>query len=248
MNILLSGANGKMGNEVIKTAKGTDFKITCGLCKDTHNLDFPVYCNKDDIKEKFDIIIDFSTPAGTLKALECAKDHNVPIVIATTGFNEEELNKINEYSKYIPIFRSSNMSLNISLMSKICGEIAKVLNDSDIEIIETHHNRKVDSPSGTAILLADAINKVLKEKKIYNFERLQKREKRTKNEIGFSSVRGGNIVGQHTVKFFGENESLEITHTAYSRGLFAEGALKAAQFIINQNPGLYTMEDLTKEV
>ena len=246
MNILLSGANGKMGREVIKIAKETDHKITCGLCKDEHDLDFKVYNNKDKIKEKYDVIIDFSTPEGTFKALECAKENKVPIVIATTGFSNEELEKIKEYSKYIPVFRSSNMSLNISLLSKICAEIAKVLNDTDIEIIETHHNRKVDSPSGTAILLADAINKVLKEEKTYNFDRMQKREKRNKNEIGFSSVRGGNIVGEHTVKFFGENESLEITHTAYSRGLFAEGALKAAEFIVKQKPGLYTMEDLTK--
>ncbi|MBR3199696.1 MAG: 4-hydroxy-tetrahydrodipicolinate reductase [Bacilli bacterium] len=246
MNILLSGANGKMGREVIKAAKDTDFKITCGLCKDNHDLGFQVYDNKDKIKEKYDVIIDFSTPEGSFKALECAKEKNIPIVIATTGFSKEETAKIKEYSKYIPVFKSSNMSLNISLMSKICGEVAKVLKDTDIEIIETHHNRKVDSPSGTAILLADAINKALKEEKTYNFNRMQKREKRTKNEIGFSSVRGGNIVGQHTVKFFGENESLEITHTAYSRGLFAEGALNAAKFIINKKPGLYTMEDLTK--
>ena len=136
------------------------------------------------------------------------------------------------------------MSLDINLMSNLVQKIASVLEDSDIEIIETHHNRKVDSPSGTAILLADAINKVFNDEKSYNFERMSKREKRSKDEIGFSSVRGGNIVGEHTVKFFGENETLEITHTAYSRQVFADGALKAAKFIVTQKSGLYDMSNL----
>ena len=136
------------------------------------------------------------------------------------------------------------MSLDINLMAKIVQEIARVLNDTDIEIIETHHNRKVDSPSGTAILLADAINEVLENKKIYTFDRMQKREKRSKDEIGFSSIRGGNIVGEHTVKFFGENETLEIKHTSYSRQVFVEGALKAAKFIVTKNSGLYDMRSM----
>ena len=136
------------------------------------------------------------------------------------------------------------MSYDINLMAKILTIIAPILKNTDIEIIETHHNRKIDSPSGTAILLADAINDVLENKKTYNFERMQKREPRSKNEIGFSSIRGGNIVGEHSVKFFGENETLEITHTAYSRQVFAEGAIKAAKYLVNQKPGLYNMKNL----
>ena len=131
-------------------------------------------------------------------------------------------------------------------MANIVQKIAEVLKQSDIEIIETHHNRKIDSPSGTAILLADAINEVFEGEKKYNFERMQKREKRNKNEIGFSSIRGGNIVGEHSVQFFGENETLEITHKAYSRQVFAEGAIKAAEFIVKQPAGLYNMKDLVK--
>ena len=138
------------------------------------------------------------------------------------------------------------MSLDINLMANIVQKIAEVLKQSDIEIIETHHNRKIDSPSGTAILLADAINEVFEGEKKYNFERMQKREKRNKNEIGFSSIRGGNIVGEHSVQFFGENETLEITHKAYSRQVFAEGAIKAAEFIVKQPAGLYNMKDLVK--
>ena len=182
--------------------------------------------------------------ASSKKILDYAKQKRIPIVIATTGFSDTQLLEIKNLSNTLPIFRSSNMSLDINLMAKLVQKIAEVLKDSDIEIIETHHNRKVDSPSGTAILLADAINQVFNNEKVYDFDRMQKREKRSKNEIGFSSVRGGNIVGEHTVKFFSENETLEITHTSYSRQVFAEGALKAARFIVTKEYGLYDMNDL----
>ena len=247
MNILLSGALGKMGEEVIKAVeKNKDYKIICGYDTKIENKEFPVYSNIEDIKENPDVIIDFSKPEGSLEILKYAKSKHLPIVIATTGFNEEENKIIEESSKEIPIFKSSNMSLNINLMADILKKVSKYLKDDDIEIIDIHHNRKVDSPSGTAILLADSINEELEEKKEYNLDRMQKREKRNKNEIGFSSIRGGNIVGEHTVIFYGENESLEITHKAYSREVFAEGALNAAKYIVNQKPGMYNMKDLIK--
>lgn len=192
------------------------------------------------------MIIDFSVPKATFEILKYAKKNKIPTVIATTGFNEEELEEIKDISKEIPIFKSSNMSLEINLMASLVQKVAEILKDSDIEIIETHHNRKIDSPSGTAILLADAINKAFNGEKDYNFERMNKRVKRDKNEIGFSSIRGGNIVGEHTVQFFGENETLEITHKSYSRQVFAEGALKAAKFIVKQQVGIYDMNDLVK--
>ena len=245
MNILLNGATGRMGKEVIKkVAEEKDLNITCGVGIGENNEKFPIYENTKDIEEKVDVIIDFSIPKASLNILEYARKNKIPIVIATTGFSDEELKVIKEASEEIPVFRSSNMSLDINLMAKIVQEIARVLNDTDIEIIETHHNRKVDSPSGTAILLADAINEVLENKKIYTFDRMQKREKRSKDEIGFSSIRGGNIVGEHTVKFFGENETLEIKHTSYSRQVFVEGALKAATFIVTKNSGLYDMRSM----
>ena len=234
-----------MGKEVIKkVAEEKDLNITCGVGIGENNEKFPIYENTKDIEEKVDVIIDFSIPKASLNILEYARKNKIPIVIATTGFSDEELKVIKEASEEIPVFRSSNMSLDINLMAKIVQEIARVLNDTDIEIIETHHNRKVDSPSGTAILLADAINEVLENKKIYTFDRMQKREKRSKDEIGFSSIRGGNIVGEHTVKFFGENETLEIKHTSYSRQVFVEGALKAAKFIVTKNSGLYDMRSM----
>ena len=245
MNILLNGATGRMGKEVIKkVAEEKDLNIICGVGIGENNEKFPIYENTKDIEEKVDVIIDFSIPKASLNILEYARKNKIPIVIATTGFSDEELKVIKEASEEIPVFRSSNMSLDINLMAKIVQEIARVLNDTDIEIIETHHNRKVDSPSGTAILLADAINEVLENKKIYTFDRMQKREKRSKDEIGFSSIRGGNIVGEHTVKFFGENETLEIKHTSYSRQVFVEGALKAAKFIVTKNSGLYDMRSM----
>lgn len=232
-----------MGKEVITAINNQSkkFQIVCGFDKDENNIGFPVYNDIEKINEKVDIIIDFSVPVATFEILKYARKNKIPIVIATTGFSKDELEQIEEYSKEIPIFRSSNMSLDINLMANLVQKIAEVLTDCDIEIIETHHNRKVDSPSGTAILLADAINEVLENKKEYTFDRMQKREKRNKNEIGFSSIRGGNIVGEHTVAFFGESETLEITHKAYSRQVFAEGALKAAEFIVDKKNGLYNV-------
>ena len=249
MNILLNGASGKMGNEVAKTVEKTeDMQIVSGIgLEEDLSGKFPIYSKTEDIKEDIDIIIDFSVPKATFNVLEYAKNKKIPIVIATTGFSKEEIQKIEETSKEIPIFRSANMSLDINLMAKILKEVAKVLSNTDIEIIETHHNRKIDSPSGTAILLADAINEVLEEKKEYDFTRMQKREPRKKSEIGFSSIRGGNIVGEHTVAFFGENETLEIKHTSYSRQVFVEGAIKSAKFIITKENGLYNMNDLINE-
>lgn len=248
MNILLNGASGRMGNEVATCVKSqADCKIVCGFDKDENKEgEFPIYNNIENINEKIDIIIDFSVPVATFEILKYAKKNKIPVVIATTGFNKEELNEIEELSKEIPIFKSSNMSLEINLMTNILQKVAEVLKESDIEIIETHHNRKIDSPSGTAILLANAINEVFDGKKEYNFDRMSKREKRNKKEIGFSSIRGGNIVGEHTVQFFGENETLEITHKSYSRQVFAEGAIKAAKFVVNKPVGLYEMKDLVK--
>lgn len=246
IKVLINGCNGKMGQEVLNAINNNEnFEVLNGVdIKENPYYIFPVYTNTNEIKEKPDVIIDFSVPVATMKILEYAKENNVPIVIATTGLSEEEKQKIKEYSKTIPIFQSANMSYDINLMKKVVAEVAKNLNQTDIEIVETHHNRKIDSPSGTALLLADSINNALDNKKDYNFNRFQNREKRKKNEIGFSSIRGGNIVGEHTVIFFGENESFEITHKAYSRGVFAEGALKGAEYIVGKENGYYSMDDI----
>lgn len=248
MKVLINGINGKMGQEVanvIDTDK--DILLLGGVDKENTGIyTYPVYTNTSNIEEKPDVIIDFSVPVATLNILKYAKENHVPVVIATTGFTDKQLKEIEDYSKDIPIFKSANMSYDINLMAKIVASLAKELPDTDIEIIETHHNRKIDSPSATAIYLADRI-KESRPDLVYNFERMQKREKRNPNEIGFSSIRGGNIVGEHVVQFFGPNETLEIKHTSYSREIFAEGALKAAKFLVNQKPGLYGMSDLMKK-
>lgn len=246
IKVLINGCNGKMGQEVIKVINNNEkFAVVNGVDKEENpDYIFPVYTNAEDIKEKPDVIVDFSIPVATMQILEYAKNNKIPIVIATTGLTEEQKQKIKEYSKAIPIFQSANMSYDINLMKRIVAEVAKNLCGTDIEIIETHHNRKIDAPSGTALLLADSINEALGNSMEYNFNRFQNREKRKKNEIGFSSIRGGNIVGEHTVCFFGENDCLEITHKAYSRGLFAEGALKGAEYIVNKENGYYTMDEI----
>ncbi len=191
------------------------------------------------------MIIDFSVPVATLAVLSFAKAHHIPVVIATTGFSEEQQKQINTFAKDIPIFQSSNMSFEIHLMTKVLKMVSLALADeSDIEIIETHHNRKIDAPSGTALMLANSINETMQNRYTYDFDRMQKREKRSPKEIGFSSIRGGNIVGEHTVQFLSQNETFEITHKAYSRKVFADGSLKAARFLIGKPNGFYTMDDL----
>ena len=246
MKILVNGCNGKMGQEVSKQIKLTqDMDVLCGVDRtDSGDNPFPVFTNANDVDLIPDVIIDFSAPAFTFNILEFAKKNNIPTVIATTGFSDKEMEKIEEISKVIPIFKSANMSYEINLMSKLVAELATKLRDSDIEIVETHHNRKIDSPSGTALLLADEINAALDNEKEYVYDRHSKREARKKTEIGFSSIRGGTEVGSHSVIFFGDHESFEIKHSCSSRSVFANGAIKAAKFLEHKNPGLYNMNDL----
>ena len=246
MKVLINGINGKMGQEVANVIDLDDnILLVGGVDKENTGMyTYPVYTSTSEIEEKPDVIIDFSVPVATLNILKYAKDNKVPVVIATTGFTDAQLKEIEEYSKFIPIFKSANMSYDINLMAKIVATLAKELPDTDIEIIETHHNRKIDSPSGTALFLADSINEAKDNKMFYEFDRHNKHEKRNKLEIGFSSIRGGNIVGEHTVQFFGEHETLEITHKCYSRTVFANGAVMAAKYIVDKNTGMYNMNDL----
>lgn len=246
IKVLINGCNGKMGQELAKSIERNDnFQTICGVDRlDTGDNKFPVYTETSQIKEEPDIIIDFSIPSATLNILEYAVSKKIPTVIATTGFTPEEFKKIEEYSKIIPVFHASNMSFEVSLMNHVVAEVAKYLKNSDIEIIESHHNRKIDAPSGTAMTLANTINNVLDNEMYYEYNRHAKKEKRNPKEIGIHSIRGGNIVGTHTVSFFSETESFEITHTALSRGVFADGALKAAEYLVVQDPGFYTMNNI----
>ena len=246
LNVLVNGCNGKMGNVVCELiAESDNMQVIAGFDKVSYSdSKFPIFIVINSINITTDVIIDFSLPVSTLNILDYAKINKIPMVIATTGFTDEETKIIEEASKVIPVFKSANMSFDIMLMKKIVSWLAPLLKNTDIEIIEAHHNRKVDSPSGTAQMLADSINASLGNTLHCEYNRHDKHEKRDKNEIGMSSIRGGNIVGEHTVAFIGNFETFEIKHTSYSRNVFAEGSLRAAEFITSQQPGMYAMEDM----
>ena len=246
VKILINGCNGKMGNIVSELAKQDDeLEVIGGFDISTREDDYPIFTNINDIDVIPDVIVDFSVPKATFNILEYAKKNKIPVVIATTGFTDEENKKIKECAKEIPILKSANMSFDVEMMKNLVMQVAPKLEGTDIEITEVHHNRKIDSPSGTAQMLADSINEALGNKYHCEYNRHDKHEKRDKFEIGMNSIRGGNIVGEHIVQFFGEFETFEIKHTSYSRNVFAEGALKAAKFIVGKEPKLYGMADLT---
>ncbi len=246
IKVLINGCNGKMGQEVAKAIRLTpEIDILCGVDRiDTGDNNFPVFTDVNSINLIPDVIIDFSIPDATFNILKFANEKRIPTVIATTGFSNIELKKINEYSNHFPIFKSANMSYEINLMAKLVANLAQKLSDSDIEIIETHHNKKIDSPSGTALILADSINNALNNEMNYEYDRHNKHTKRDKKEIGIHSIRGGTEVGKHSVIFFGNNESFEITHNVSSRSVFANGAIKAAFYIAHKENGLYDMNNL----
>ena len=194
------------------------------------------------------MIIDFSSPKALDGVLELAVKKQLPVVLCTTGYTPEQLKQIEEASGKVAVLKSANMSLGINTVSKLIAEAAKILagNGYDIEIVEKHHNQKADAPSGTALLLADSMQKVLDEKYEYVFDRSGRRMKRPKNEIGISAVRGGTIVGEHEVIFAGLDEVIEIKHTAFSKAVFAKGAVGGARFLAGKPAGMYTMSDVIK--
>ena len=247
-NIIMVGCNGKMG-QVITGIVNNDENATIvagvDMFDDGHNA-YKVYNNIASVQEDADVIIDFSTPKILDDILEYAVNNNVPAVLCTTGYSEEELAKIDEASKKVAILRSANMSMGINTMIKVMETVTKVLSDAgfDIEIVEKHHNQKLDAPSGTAIALADAINGELNNEYDYNYDRSQVREKRKQKEIGISAVRGGTIVGEHEIIFAGTDEVLEFKHTAYSKAIFGKGAVQAAKFLKGKAAGMYGMKDV----
>ena len=194
-----------------------------------------------------DVIIDFSNPAVLDDMLDYAKEHSLPCIICTTGYDEEQKAKIAEASKSVPVFYSGNMSLGINLIIELAKKAASVFGeDFDVEIVEQHHNQKLDAPSGTALMIADAVASVKPDSE-YVYDRHSYRKKRDKREIGIHSVRGGNIVGEHEIIFAGTDEVLKISHSAHSKTVFAVGALNAAVFIVGKKPGMYNMSDLLAE-
>ncbi|MCQ2478801.1 MAG: 4-hydroxy-tetrahydrodipicolinate reductase, partial [Clostridia bacterium] len=208
-------------------------------------MPYPVYKTIGEVKESTDVIIDFSHVSTLDSLLSYAKDNKKAIVLATTGYSKEQIEKIKDAAKVIPVFFSANMSLGINLLSALAKKAAMILgSDFDVEIVEKHHNQKIDAPSGTALMLANAVNSVFDDKYNYEFDRHSKRLKRPQNEIGIHSVRGGTIVGEHDIIFAGKDEVITLSHHAASKQVFANGAIKAAIFIAEQKSGLYDMNDI----
>ncbi len=251
--ILLSGCNGKMGKAVTANVAVTSgAEIIGGIDIYAESLyGYPVFSSPalipEEITKKADVIIDFSNPSALGGLLEYAVRNGIPAVICTTGLNDSQKALLKSAAEKIPVFFSANMSLGVNLICELAKKAAAVLgNDFDIEIVEMHHNQKIDAPSGTALMIADAIKDELDGDTKYEYDRHSKREKRTKNEIGIHAVRGGTITGEHEIIFAGHDEIIKISHSARSKELFATGAVNAAKFICGKKPGMYDMSEMLK--
>lgn len=249
VNIILSGCGGRMGRAIVAAASADDgCRILAGIDVNADAVapacEFPVYQSINDLPDKADVIVDFSHHTALPALADYAVKTGTPIVVATTGHTEEEKAIMLEASKNVAIFFSGNMSIGINLLIELCKNAAATLGESfDVEIIEKHHNQKLDAPSGTAIMIADAIKEERTETE-YVYDRHSVRAARKSSEVGIHSVRGGTIVGEHEVLFAGANETITISHSAASREIFAGGALRAAKYLAPKSAGLYNMSDL----
>jgi len=246
IKILINGALGRMGKKVYEaTLNEEGLTAVCGvdIKGDLSNPLFPVYDSFACVDKEVDVLIDFSAPASLDNIIAFVKERKIPAVLCATGYTESDMDKVKALSKEVAIFRSANMSLGVNVLVDLVKKAANALYGFDIEIIEKHHNKKVDAPSGTAVMLADAIKKEQPEKFcVYGREGIV--GKRNANEIGVHAVRGGNIVGDHDVIFAGENEVVTLSHQAFDRAVFATGAVRAAKYIYNKCAGIYDMTDL----
>ena len=245
--ILITGAAGKMGHAVAAAAEGRDdCTIIAGVDLNTAQYgSFPIYKTFAECPEKPDVIIDFSNPALLDDLLNYCLVNGIPAVLATTGYNEAQIAQIKKAAEQIPVFFSFNMSLGINLLVQLAKKATAILGGQfDIEIVEKHHNQKIDAPSGTALMIADAINESLDNQYHYVYDRHSKRQKREKTEIGMHAIRGGTIVGEHDIIFAGHDEVITLSHSAASKEVFAVGAVNAAAFLASQKPGMYDMSQL----
>ena len=247
IRIILSGCNGAMGGVISRCARERgDCAIVAGIDPNAEAKEgYPVFPNAAQVTVPADVIVDFSNPGALEGLLALSGRSGIPLVLATTGFNPSQIEKIKMAAKKTPIFFTANMSLGINLLTGLARTAARVLGEQfDVEIVEKHHNRKLDAPSGTALMLADAISSTMKQEPQYIYDRHSMRKKRGKNEIGIHAVRGGTIVGEHEIIFAGRDEVISITHAAASREVFATGSLHAAAFMACKAPGLYSMADM----
>lgn len=245
---IMHGCNGKMGQVISGLAKADEqIEIVAGIDRYMGiTNDYPVFDSIEKCDVEADVVIDFSNAAAVDALLEYCAKKALPVVLCTTGLSEEQLAKVEEAAGKTAVLKSANMSLGINLLLKLLQDAAKVLGPAgyDIELVEKHHNQKVDAPSGTALALADSINEALDQEYTYVYDRSQVRQKRDQKEIGISAVRGGTIVGDHEVIFAGVDEVIEFKHTAYSKSVFGKGAVEAAKFLAGKPAGRYDMSDV----
>ena len=247
INVIIHGCGGKMGKVVEGLVKeDSQLTIAAGIDPRDIQADYPVFHSVDECTVKADVIIDFSTASAIPALLDYCVKTGTPAVLCTTGFSDELNNQVKEASKSVAILKSANMSVGVNLIMNLVKKAAEALYDSgfDIEILEKHHNQKIDAPSGTAIAIADSINEALDGKLNYVYDRSQVREKRTRDQLGISAIRGGTIVGEHNVIFAGKDEIITLSHTALSKEIFAVGAVKAAKFLAGKPAGFYTMKEV----
>lgn len=250
IKILMHGCNGKMGRMITEIAKqDQDVEIVAGVDKYTAVAnEYPVFETISECDVDADAVIDFSNAGAVDELLDYCVEKKLPVVLCTTGLSEEQLARVKEVSEKIAVLKSANMSMGINLLLKLLKDAAKVLAPAgyDMELVEKHHNQKLDAPSGTALALADSMNEALGNEYEYVYDRSQVRKKRDVKEIGISAVRAGTIVGEHEVIFAGLDEVIEFKHTAYSRSVFAKGAVQAAKFLSGKPAGFYDMGDVIK--
>ena len=248
--MILSGCSGFMGHVITDLAAADpDIEIVAGIDPaGGEGLGYPVFADAADCSVPADVIVDFSSPKALDSLIACAKAQSLPVVFCTTGYSEEQLQQIRELSEQLAVMKSANMSLGVNLLMRLVREGAKVLYPAgfDMEIVEKHHNRKLDAPSGTALALADSLREGMEDPDAFSYvyDRSQVRQKRQRTDIGISAVRGGTIVGEHEVIFAGLDEVVELKHTAFSRSIFAKGAVEAAKWIAGKNAGFYDMGDV----
>ena len=248
VKIIMHGCNGAMGQVISSLVeRDEEAKIVAGIDLNTEAKNgYPVFASLEDCDVEADVVIDFASAKAVDHLLDYCETRRMPVVLCTTGLSEAQVERVSQVAKETAVLRSANMSLGINLLLKLVKEAAAVLAASgfDMEIVEKHHNQKVDAPSGTALALADSINEAMDQQYHYVYDRSSRREKRDKKEIGIQSVRGGSIVGEHDVIFAGQDEVITFSHTAYSKAIFAKGALSAAKFLKGKAAGLYTMADV----
>ncbi|MCU6748308.1 4-hydroxy-tetrahydrodipicolinate reductase [Faecalicatena acetigenes] len=248
VKIIMHGCNGKMGRMITEIIKEDEYAaIVAGVDTYTETAnEYPVFDHIRSCDIEADVVIDFSNAKAVDELLDFCVEKNLPVVLCTTGLSEEQSEKVQKVSEKIAVLKSANMSMGINLLLKLLKEAAQVLSPAgyDIELVEKHHNQKLDAPSGTALAMADAINEALDNTCTYVYDRSQVRKKREKKEIGISAVRAGTIVGEHEVLFAGTDEVIEFKHTAYSRSVFAKGAVEAAKYLKGKNSGMYDMGDV----